>query len=483
MVSAPHARAAIGAAVLLLAGCTLAPRYQRPVAPVAGAWEAGSTPSPAGPAAADLGWRDVFGDERLRALVALALENNRDLRVAALNVELTRAQHRIQRAELLPTVGASASVTRQHLGEDLSPTGEAQTTTGYTVGVGVAAFELDLFGRVRSLSAAALEQYLATEEARRSAHLSLVAEVATQYLSARALDDQVALARQTLETVESALALTRRTFEAGKTSELDLRIAEAQVQTSRFNLSRALQLRAQAQNALVLLVGQALPAELPPPQPLDAQALLAELPPGVPSDVLQRRPDILAAEHALESANASIGAARAAFFPSISLTTFGGTSSPELSGLVGGGATTWSFTPRVNLPLFTGGALRASLDVAHLRKSIEVARYERAIQGAFREVADALVARAALDEQLEAQRARTEAEQRRYDLSELRYRKGVDSYLGVLDAQRDLFAARQLLIQSRLARLVNLVDLYRALGGGWRERSAGGGAETAANGT
>ncbi|ABS24781.1 efflux transporter outer membrane subunit [Anaeromyxobacter sp. Fw109-5] len=483
MRSAPHARAALGAAAVLLAGCTLAPRYQRPPAPVAEAWEAGSTPAAAGPAAADLGWRDVFGDERLRALVALALENNRDLRVAALNVELARAQHRIQRAELLPAVGASASVTRQHLGEDLSPTGEAQTTTGYTVGVGVAAFELDLFGRVRSLSAAALERYLATEEARRAAHLSLVAEVATQYLSARALDDQVALARQTLETVESALALTRRTFEAGKTSELDLRIAEAQVQTSRFNLSRALLLRAQAQNALVLLVGEALPAELPPPQPLETQALLAELPPGVPSEVLRRRPDILAAEHALRSANASIGAARAAFFPSISLTAFGGTSSPELSGLFGAGATTWSFTPRVNLPLFTGGALRASLDVAHLRKSIEVAQYERAIQGAFREVADALVARAALDEQLEAQRARTEAEQRRYDLSELRYRKGVDSYLGVLDAQRELFAARQLLIQSRLARLVNLVDLYRALGGGWRERSAPSGGETATSGT
>jgi multidrug efflux system outer membrane protein len=463
---------AAAATALLVGGCSLAPRYQRPSAPVASEWTAAQAPAPAPSTVADLGWRDVFGDERLQALVALALENNRDLRVAALNVELTRAQHRIQRAELLPAVGASASATRQRLGDDLNPTGEALTTTHYTVGLGVTAFELDLFGRVRSLSSAALEQYLATEEARQSAHLSLVAEVATQYLAERAFEDQAALARRTLETVESSLALTRRTYEAGRTSELDVRIAEAQVQTARFNLSRAREQRAQAENALVLLVGQPLPADLPAPQPLDAQTLLAELPPGMPSDVLQRRPDILAAEHALKSANASIGAARAAFFPSISLTAFGGTSSAELSGLFGGGSGTWTFAPQVNLPLFTGGALRASLDVAHLRKSIQVAQYERAIQGAFREVSDALVARAALDEQLEAQRARTEAEQRRYDLSDLRYRKGVDSYLGVLDAQRDLFAAQQLLIQSRLDRLANLVDLYRALGGGWRERSA-----------
>lgn len=464
---------AAGAAgiALLLAGCSLAPRYQRPAAPVAQEWSAAAGAA-AGPAAADLGWRDVFGDPRLQALVALALENNRDLRVAALNVELTRAQYRIERAERLPAVDASASATRQRQGADVSPTGRDRTTTSYTVGLGVTAFELDLFGRVRSLSDAALEQYLGTEEARRSAHLSLVAEVATQYLAARALDDQVALARQTLETVESSLVLTRRRYEAGQTSELDVRTAEAQVQTARFDLSSAQLQRARAEHALVLLVGQPLPADLPAPAPLDAQAFLAELPPGLPSEVLLRRPDILAAEHALRSANAFVGAARAAFFPSISLTAFGGTSSAELSGLFGSGSGLWSFTPRIDLPLFRGGALRASLDAAQVRTSIQVAQYERAIQGAFREVADALVARAALDEQLEAQRARVQAEQRRYELSDLRYRKGVDSYLGVLTAQRDLFAAQQLLIQSRLARLANLVDLYRALGGGWRERSA-----------
>ncbi len=420
----------------------------------------------------------MFGDERLQALVALALRNNRDLRVAALNVELTRAQFRIQRASELPSVTASGIVTRQHLGADVSPTGADLTATTYTVGAGLAAFELDLFGRVRSLSSAALEQYLATEEAHRSAELSLVAAVATQYLAERAFDDQVALAQRTLETVESAFALTRRTYEAGRTSELDVRSAEAQVHTARFNLSSAQQQRARAQNALVLLVGQPLPADLPPPTPLDAQALLAELPEGVSSDVLLRRPDILAAEHALVGANAVIGAARAAFFPSISLTAFGGTSSTELSHLFGAGAGLWSFTPRIDVPLFRGGALSASLDVAKVRKSIEVAQYERAIQVAFREVADALQARGALEQQLEAQRARVESEQRRYELSELRYRKGVDSYLGVLTAQRDLFAAQQLLIQSRLSRLANLVDLYRALGGGWRERSAAAQAPT-----
>jgi multidrug efflux system outer membrane protein len=463
------------ALALALAGCSLVPAYQRPAAPVAQSFPRASpdvaATAPEGPPAADLGWRDVFGDERLQALVALALEDNRDLRVAALNVELTRAQYQIQRAERLPSVAASASSTSQRVPADLSPTGTTTTGTAYALGVGLSAFELDFFGRVRSLSAAALEQYLATEEARRSAHLSLVAAVATQYLAGRALEDEVALARRTLETLDASLALTKRGYESGRTSELDVRTAETQVHTARFNLSSADQQRAQAENALVLLVGEPLPANLPPPLPLDAQRIVTELPAGVPSDVLQRRPDILAAEHALLSANASIGAARAAFFPSISLTAFGGTSSAELSGLFGGGSGAWSFSPRINLPLFSGGALRAGLDVAEVRKSIEVARYERAIQVGFREVADALVARAALEEQLEAERARVEAEERRYHLSDLRYRTGVDSYLTLLTAQRDLFAAQQQLIQSRLARLSNLVDLYRALGGGWRERA------------
>lgn len=471
------------AALLLAAACTMAPRYQRPAAPVAPAFPGGAAAQPGATpalAAADLGWRDVFGDERLRALVALALQNNRDLRLAGLNVELTQAQYRIQRAGLLPSVTASGSVARQQLAA-------AQTTTQrqspamsvYTVG-GSLSYELDFFGRLRSLSSAAVEQYLATDEARRTAQITLVAQVATQYLAERAADDQVVLARRTLETVEASLQLQRRTYEAGRTNELDLRTAESQVLSARFNLSAAQQQRDRAASALVLLVGQPLPADLPAPTPLDGQALLADLPAGVPSEVLLRRPDIASAEHALLSANALVGAARAAFFPSITLTAGVGSSSLELSSLFGSGSGFWSFVPRIDLPIFRGGALRASLDVAEVRRSIQVAQYERTIQVAFREVADALVSRAALDEQLEAQRQRVDAEQRRYELSDLRYRKGVDSYLVLLTAQRDLFAAQQQLIQSRLARLTNLVDLYRALGGGWQEHAASAAGEAPA---
>lgn len=471
-----HAAAALALAGAL-AGCTLAPRYQRPEAPVPSAFPEAGAAAPGGAPADVLGWRDVLGDARLQALVALALERNRDLRLAALNVELTRAQYGIQRAQQLPQLAAQGTMTRQRVPWDLNTSGHAATASTWSVGGALATFELDLFGRVRSLSDAALEQFLASEEARRGAQLSLVAAVAGQYLADLAADEQVRLARETLEVVERSLALTRRAAEAGKVSELDLRTAEAQVETARFNLAVAGQQKARAANALALLVGGPVPEGLPPARPLDADQLVAELPAGVPSEVLARRPDVLAAEHALRAANAAIGAARAAFFPSISLTASGGTASASLDGLFASGSGTWSFTPRISLPIFAGGALRAGLDAAEVRKSMEVARYERAIQGAFREVADALAGRAALDEQLRAQAARVAAEARRFELSELRYRGGVDSYLTVLTAQRDLYGARQQLIQVRLARLTNLVDLYKALGGGWRERASPGGGD------
>ncbi len=464
-------RRALLPAALALAGCTLAPRLQRPEAPVPSSFPAAAA---AGQPSADaLGWREVYGDPRLQALVAVALERNRDLRVAALNVELVRAQYRIQRAPLLPQLSAQAGGTVQRLPGDLNTTGKPLTAESWQVGGALASFELDLFGRVRSLSDAALEQYLASEEARRGAQLGLVAAVATQYLAGVAAAEQVALARDTLQAVEASLRLTRRAAEAGRVSELDLRTAEAQVETARVNLSAAGLQQARAASALAVLLGGPLPEGLPPGLPLDGAHLVADLPAGVPSEVLARRPDVLAAEHALRSANATIGAARAAFFPSITLTAAGGTASASLDGLFGSGSGAWSFSPRINLPIFAGGALRASLDVAEVRTSAEVARYERAVQGAFREVADALEGRAFLDEQLRAQAARVAAEARRFELSELRYRGGVDSYLTVLTAQRDLYGARQQLIQVRLARLSNLVDLYKALGGGWRERGEG----------
>jgi multidrug efflux system outer membrane protein len=326
---------------------------------------------------------------------------------------------------------------------------------------------------VRSLSNAALEQWFSTDEARRSAQLSLVAAVANQYLAGRALDDQVALARSTLETVEASAQLTRRSTEAGRTADIDLRTAESQVETARFNLATAEQQRALAANALQLLVGGPLPDDLPPAMPLDAQPIVAELPAGVPSEVLVQRPDVLAAEHALRAANANIGAARAAFLPRIALTATAGTASDALWGLVGapGGSGAWSFTPSITQPIFQGGVLRANLDASHVRKRIQIAQYEGAIQTAFRDVADALAARGWIDAQLRAQTARVAAEQERFRLSDRRYRAGIDSYLSVLTAQRDLFVAQQQLIQTRLATLSNRVALYKALGGGWRERT------------
>jgi multidrug efflux system outer membrane protein len=442
------------ATTLALAGCSLAPRYERPAAPVANQFAAAGGSL----AAVDQGWRAMFDDPRLQALIALALQNNRDLRIAALQVELTRAQYRIERAELFPQLGAAADATLANV----------TNASRYRVGI-TAAYELDLFGRVRSLKDAALEEYFASAAGYRAAHLALVGEVVAQYLRERGYAEGRVVAEQTRVAARELVELTKRMFEAGQRSELDMRTAEAQMQAARADVARLTRLQQQAENALVLLVGQSLPANLPPPQPLAAQTMIADIAPGVPSEVLLRRPDVLAAEHALRSANANIGAARAAFFPTISLTGFAGLASTALGGLFSGGAL-WSFTPQVSVPLFTGGRNAANLDAAKVRKVIEVARYERAIQVAFREVADALAGRASFEEQLAAQAARVDAEQQRYELSQQRYRAGIESYITVLDAQRDLYVAQQVLIEVRIARLTNLADLYRALGGGWRER-------------
>ncbi|WP_084442414.1 efflux transporter outer membrane subunit [Termitidicoccus mucosus] len=465
------------AALFALGGCSLAPKYERPAAPVPEVWpdHAGTQAraGAAGSAAADIGWARFFGDPRLRALIALGLENNRDLRTALLRVEQARAQYRIERAQLLPAVGASGSGARARTPADLSSTGQSFTGGEYRAGGALAAYEIDLFGRVRSLKATALETWLATEEARRAAQLSYISTLAAQYLAERSAGEQLALARQTLALVEDSHRLIKHRHDHGIATELDLRTAEAQVAGARAAAAESTRLLDQARNGLAYLVGAALPADLPPALPLDNQALIADLPAGLPSDLLQRRPDILQAEHTLRSANASIGAARAAFFPSITLTAFGGTGSAALDGLFKDGSGAWSFAPQITLPIFTGGRNRANLDAAQIQKRIEIAAYEKAIQAAFREVADGLAARASYDEQLAAQQAQVAASRARYELSNARYRGGVADYLAVLTAQQDLFAAQQGLIRSRALHLTSLVDLYKALGGGWVEKSEG----------
>lgn len=456
------------AAAVLLAGCgTMAPKYSRPEAPVPISWpegpayktETGETPL------SEIAWRDFFADEKLKNLIALALENNRDLRVAALNIERARALYRIQRSDLFPTVtgAGSASVSRQP--EKLSPTGKAETVEIYSADVGFSAYELDFFGRVRSLQGQALEEFFATEEARRSAQISLVSEVARSYLLLAADRERLALARETLKSHQATYDLTKRRFDVGVASALEVRQAQTSVEGTRVDIARYTGLIAEDENALRLLAGTALTTDLLPGE-LGPVTPLKEIPAGVPSEVLQRRPDILAAEHRLKGANANIGAARAAFFPRISLTASAGFASDQLSELFGSGTGTWGFSPRIDIPIFTAGRLKANLEVSKVDREIFLARYEGAIQSAFREVADALAQRGTIDEQLSAQQDLVDAASESYRLSEARFSKGIDSFLNVLDSQRSLYGAQQNLITVRLTRLANLVQLYRVLGGG-----------------
>lgn len=465
--------AAVGAAVL--SGCSLIPDYQRPAAPVAGQYPQGlaypsdqAAQQASKQAAAEQGWRKVFHDPALQQLIQTALTHNRDLKVAALNVEGYRAQFRIQRADLFPAIDANASGTRQRLPADLSQSGQAGISSQYGVNLGVSAYELDLFGRIRSLSQQALETYLASEQARRSTQISLVASVATAYLTWQADRELLKLTQDTLDTYEQSLRLTTRSNEVGVASALDLSQARTSVEGARVSLATYQRQVAQDENALMLLLGSGLPTDLPAPQPL-ASSLLAEVPAGLPADLLTRRPDILQAEHSLQAANANIGAARAAFFPSITLTANAGTASADLSGLFKGGSGAWTFSPSINLPIFNAGALKASLDYSKIQKDIGVANYEKAIQTAFQEVSDGLTARKTYQDQLKAQSDLVDASQDYYRLAERRYRIGVDSNLTFLDAQRSLFSNQQTLIRDRLAQLMGEVDLYRALGGGWVE--------------
>lgn len=459
------------AAAALLAGCSLIPTYERPAAPVPTTFP--SDPAqPAGPAAATVPWQDYFADPRLQGLIQTALANNRDLRVSVLNIEQARAQFQIQRSALFPAVGVSASGSRSSPNALQAFGLGGSVSSNYSVNLGITAWELDFFGRIGSLKEQALAQYLSTEESRKAAQISLIASVANGWLTLIADDELLELTRQTLDTREESVRLTKLRFDNGVVSEIDYQLANSQAENARATYAQQQRLRAQDENALALLLGAPVPAQALAGGALrlDGAVPMRDLPAGLPSDLLIERPDIRAAEQQLIAANASIGAARANFFPRISLTTSVGTASTEFSNLFDKGTKAWSFAPSITLPIFNAGANQATLDSARAGQQIAVAQYEKSIQTAFSEVADALAGRATLGEQVRALRAQADAEGVRFKLSDLRYRNGIASALDLLDAQRSLFAVQQAAVQTRLLQLQNQVLLYRALGGGWTSR-------------
>ena len=461
--------------MICLGGCTMIPKYTRPAAPVPGAWPTGPAyqqppAAPEAPLAADLQWRQFFRDNRLQQIIDMALKNNRDLRTAALNVERARGLYRIQRAELLPTVETGFTASKQRA--TISGGTGLVTLEEYSVKMGISSWELDFFGRIRSLSKRALEEFFATQQARRSAQILLLSEVANAYLTLAADRENLKLAQSTLKTQEEAYHLIRRRFEVGLAPELDLRQVQTRVVAARVDVAKYTELVAQDQNALNLLAGSTVPPELLPEE-LSAVKPLPDVSPGTSSEVLLRRPDILQAEHLLRAANANIGAARAAFFPRIVLTSAVGTASGDLSGLFKEGSFIWSYSPQVVLPIFDARTW-SGLKVTKVDREIAVAQYEKAIQNAFREVADALARKGTLGDQIAAQQSLVEATAKTYRLSTARYEKGIDIYLNVLDAQRSLYSAQQGLIAIRLAKLANQVRLYAVLGGGEGEAPPGG---------
>jgi len=453
--------------MIFLCGCTLMPKYSRPAAPVPAAWPSGPAykePPATGPAplTAEVKWRQFFTDAQLQKIIDTALQNNRDLRVAALNVEKARALYRIQRAELLPRLETGVTASKQRV--MISGSTGLVTLQQFGVNLGITSWELDFFGRIRSLKDKALEEYFATDQARKSAQILLVSEVANAYLTLASDRENLRLAQSTLESQQAAYKVIERRVEVGFAHELDLRQVQTRVDSARVDVARYTSQVAQDENALNLLAGSPVPADLMP-QELSAIKPLPDVSPGMSSDVLLRRPDILQAENLLKAANANIGAARAAFFPRIALTTAFGSASGQLSGLFAPGSAVWSYAPQLVLPVFdarTWSALKAT----KVDREVAVAQYEKAIQGAFREVADALAQRGTLGDQLAAQQSLLEATAKTYKLSNARYEKGIDIYLNVLDAQRSLYSAQQGLIAIRLARLSNQVRLYAVLGGG-----------------
>ncbi len=449
--------------VMGLAGCSLIPTYERPVAPIPTSFAQGDGSIQAGApksSGAEMAWQDFFKDARLQRLIELALQNNRDLRVAVLNIEQTRALLQVKRADELPSVTAGVTGSRV-------PNATGVITSTYTAGLSVTAYEVDLWGRVRALSQAAQAQLLASEEARKTVHIALVASVANAYLNVRADEALLQIARDTVASRETSLQLTQLKFKHEAASQLELSLAQSLLEAAKASLAQFTRLRAQDENALVLLLGQSLPTDLPQGLPLTQQALLPDLPAGMPAELLLRRPDVRQAEQMLQANNANIGAARAAFFPRISLTGSAGLVSGDMSALFNNGNAAWSFAPQVVLPIFDAGRNQANLDAAKVGRDIAVAQYEKAIQVGFREVSDALAARDSFNEQVRAQNAQLRAEQTRVQLTDLRVAHGASNTLELLDAKRSLFATQQATVLAQTQQLQNLVNLYKALGGGW----------------
>lgn len=445
-----------------LGGCSLMPEYLRPAPPVAAQWPA---PAEGARQAGETDWRAYFPDPRLQGLIAAALDHNRDMRIALARIEEARAQYGIARADRLPNLDGTASGASVRTPADLSPSGRQVTSHRYDVGVSLLSFELDLWGRVRSLNAAALATYLSTEEAARAMRLALVGDVANAYFTLLELEERTAMARETVKSREETRTMVNRRREVGLAGDLDFLQADGAYQLTRAELANLERQRTAAENALTVLVGET-PKALPSGKGLSDQGVVPNLAAGLPSDVLLKRPDVLAAEQRLIAANANIGAARAAFLPRISLTGMFGTASSTLSGLFDSGSGAWTFQPALRLPIFDAGRVGSGVDLANARKVIAVADYEKTIQVAFREVADMLAARTQLTTQLEAQQIAEESQARALKLAEARYQAGIASYLEVLDAQRQHFAAQQATLQTRRAWLSAAAQLYKALGGG-----------------
>lgn len=458
-------RVSVLSSTVLLAACNFAPKYETPESPVANTYKVSSSDSTT--TAADLGWQSFFNDVRLKKIIELALANNRDLLMASKNVEIAQKQYGIQLSNLFPKVGVSATQSAQNLPADMTMGGVRDISRTYIAGIGISNFEIDFFGKIRNQNEAALQSYFATEQAQRTAQINLVASVANTYFTIRTLEEMEKLVSGTLGAYERTYQMTHARFKAGVASMLDVNQAKLTLDSAKSALAETRRNKAQAMNALELLVGQALPADLPKAPEFGADVLRDTIPAGLPSDLLTRRPDIIAAEHELKAANANIGAARAAFFPSISLTALLGVASMDLGNLFGSGRDAWTFSPTVSMPLYAFGALKNSLDVAKLRKEVQVANYEKTIQTAFSEVNDALIGVSTYKQQLDALREQTSAAEQSLRLSTLRYTSGIDSFLAVQSAQVNVLNVKQNFLSVGLASLQNKVSLYKALGGGW----------------